>query len=1078
MSSSSRNSSKSFNVYVVNELGETMKVRLHPWSLVKDLKDHLQEKGFCNGDAGHQRIFFGGNELRNTRTLHDAGIRRGSRLVVTPAFSANNAMAANAIHPYGGVRVPRMLRRIIADCRRALLMNLVPRLALDGVGGTYFLRGPDKRNLAVFKPGDEEPFAPNNPKGHVGILGQPSVFKGIKSGEGYIREVAASLLDHDSFSGVPFTTLVEMPSSIFHNASQTGYKATPDGSKMKVGAFQQFVECDDVAANWAPQSFPVDEVQKIAILDIRLANSDRNDANILVIRDREKQKVSLLPIDHSYCLPDTLELAWTDWVWLQWPQAKAPLEPAAKEYILGLDIKNDQRLLREKLSIREPCLHIMRITGLLLQEGVRAGLTLYEIGSIMTREDIDKPSTLEVMCSQARFLAHTAKQNVRLRSKAPLRRQRSGSERSASATNEDDLSALPCKRNVSQSEVLVGRTSNVQPPPLTLTASKGSVYPTVSSPAVDRILKQDVASGYLSSDMDSDFSDFGYTPSPGSDFSPELGDSDDDGAVATSGRQDRRSSLGFFRKNGSARTKRSKKKRSSNPKKREKRHPRLEELKLGRSNSFSNFRQIAVPEEGFGGGSIETNGRLSWTSRSPNPRDLSRSVSANAGDGNDNKNKKDCDHDGANGRSNSALGLRHEEDSDGHSRPDTRRHVPTHTRSPSTFRARDDGIDHSELFFSYLKKVIGQLIDTRYVKPRLEAQKAAASGTSRRPGAIKTNPGSPKIYGLPPSPSGSPFVFAFEAPSLHPPALSLGSNDGSGWTDECDTGGNVFQSDLDEEKSTQRSGSAFSTSAPNTSSPLLSSLSSSDSGDDQPFGISLDVGSMSPSSTMRSRPSLIRPQPIATGSSASTAFGLMRGRNGNSNNNNSNNNDDDNNDSSSSNNNNINSGVDNSTSSCSSNRDADTACRGGVSGGDAGGGTSGDKPLRSVSPSSADIVGARVKKPVLGGKTTKIKTKGKAFHHSSRATAVGRRSRRSSNDSTNCDSKDDHEPASSASEADTSSHIPPTPLSSQSTKSARLPGDAGSGEKGGDKGTKKYGTEPRRRPQRKYNNVLSFLLAD
>jgi len=37
-------------------------------------------------------------------------------------------------------------------------------LSLDGVGGTYLVKGRDKNCIAVFKPGDEEAGAPSNPK--------------------------------------------------------------------------------------------------------------------------------------------------------------------------------------------------------------------------------------------------------------------------------------------------------------------------------------------------------------------------------------------------------------------------------------------------------------------------------------------------------------------------------------------------------------------------------------------------------------------------------------------------------------------------------------------------------------------------------------------------------------------------------------------------------------------------------------------------------------------------------------------------------------------------------------------------
>lgn len=63
------------------------------------------------------------------------------------------------------------------------------------------------------------------------------------------------------------------------------------------------------------------EVQKICILDIRLANTDRNGGNILARRNDDGEW-NLTPIDHGYCLPDSF----TDitFEWMYWPQAKQP----------------------------------------------------------------------------------------------------------------------------------------------------------------------------------------------------------------------------------------------------------------------------------------------------------------------------------------------------------------------------------------------------------------------------------------------------------------------------------------------------------------------------------------------------------------------------------------------------------------------------------------------------------------------------------------------------------------------------------------------------------------------------------
>ena len=46
-----------------------------------------------------------------------------------------------------------------------------------------------------------------------------------------------------------------------------------------------FAQHDDAAYNYSSNIFEVDEVHKIAILDIRILNADRNDENILLRRN-------------------------------------------------------------------------------------------------------------------------------------------------------------------------------------------------------------------------------------------------------------------------------------------------------------------------------------------------------------------------------------------------------------------------------------------------------------------------------------------------------------------------------------------------------------------------------------------------------------------------------------------------------------------------------------------------------------------------------------------------------------------------------------------------------------------------
>ena len=80
----------------------------------------------------------------------------------------------------------------------------------DGTSGPYLMRGKKKHPVAVFKPIDEEAFAPNNPRDHIGPFGSQTFRSGVLSGEACIREVAAFLLDKGNFSNVPATSLVEI----------------------------------------------------------------------------------------------------------------------------------------------------------------------------------------------------------------------------------------------------------------------------------------------------------------------------------------------------------------------------------------------------------------------------------------------------------------------------------------------------------------------------------------------------------------------------------------------------------------------------------------------------------------------------------------------------------------------------------------------------------------------------------------------------------------------------------------------------------------------------------------------------
>jgi hypothetical protein len=80
----------------------------------------------------------------------------------------------------------------------------------------------------------------------------------------------------------------------------------------KVGSLQEFVRGECTMDDLSPSKICADEVHKIAILDIRIMNADRNTANLLC-RRRKDNSLELVPIDHGYSLRSIADVSWMDW---------------------------------------------------------------------------------------------------------------------------------------------------------------------------------------------------------------------------------------------------------------------------------------------------------------------------------------------------------------------------------------------------------------------------------------------------------------------------------------------------------------------------------------------------------------------------------------------------------------------------------------------------------------------------------------------------------------------------------------------------------------------------------------------
>ncbi|KAL6575635.1 Phosphatidylinositol 4-kinase gamma 4 [Orobanche hederae] len=301
------------------------------------------------------------------------------------------------------VELPSEISDLINSTLKGLDKGNYPIRASEGTGGAYFMLDTSgTKYLSVFKPIDEEPMAVNNPRGLPLSEDGEGLKKGTRVGEGAIRECAVYLLDHPksgrrSFSG-DITGFAGVPPTVYVRCLHRGFNH-PGGVAVKSGSLQMFMENIGSCEDMGPGAFPVKEVHKIAVLDIRMANADRHAGNILVSKVEDGQTV-LIPIDHGYCLPCSFEDCTFEW--LYWPQARQPFSTETVEYIKSMDAEKDIALLKfYGWDLPLECARVLRISTMLLKKGAEKGLTPSVIGNIMCRQTVRKQSVIEEIVQEA-----------------------------------------------------------------------------------------------------------------------------------------------------------------------------------------------------------------------------------------------------------------------------------------------------------------------------------------------------------------------------------------------------------------------------------------------------------------------------------------------------------------------------------------------------------------------------------------------------------------------------------------------------------------------------------------------------
>ncbi len=343
----------------------------------------------------------------------------GARVAAAAACASSSSPSLSS--PAHGLHAPWRA------ARAGLLRGRHPELAPAGSGGSYFLRDAAGARVAVFKPADEEPDAALNPRraagnsggppppspspptphalggggGEEGGQAHPCDRAGILPGEGAAREVAAFLLDR-GVAGVPPTALVDLEERFGGGSGGAASPATRTPAaarpvvRVRRGSLQAYVPHWADAEECGVAAFPVQAVHRIACLDVRLANGDRNASNVLVVRGeggggegdggREAATVTLrlVPIDHAFTLPATLGDVALEW--RHWPQARLPLDEGAAAEVAALDAEADlETLAAARLDLRRPCATNLRVCTAFLKACAARRLPPATMAAIMMR---------------------------------------------------------------------------------------------------------------------------------------------------------------------------------------------------------------------------------------------------------------------------------------------------------------------------------------------------------------------------------------------------------------------------------------------------------------------------------------------------------------------------------------------------------------------------------------------------------------------------------------------------------------------------------------------------------------------
>ena len=333
----------------------------------------------------------------------------------------------------------RSSKNIVKKITQGMNRRLNPAAIAEGFSGSYYLLDEQRGRVAIFKPRLEEAFAPLNPKGFKSKLGTEIHSSGIFSGEQYLREAAAFLMDEQGLFDVPETFLASVKHEYFKNSherrdimrishylpetltqkdavEETLHEEPSDqfhkmncrvnSHSTRIGSVQKMVHNSGTISEVPVNKLSAFEVQKIALLDMRLLNADRNEGNLLY--RKTKNGIQLIPIDHGMCLGRALGISQAEVVWTTYPQIHLPLDPRLVKYMRELKPKETVQRLAKKLDLPKSVLDLVRISETFLKMCVKRKMTIYEMAQLFYRENEEK-SALEKIVESVEFMSRGSK---------------------------------------------------------------------------------------------------------------------------------------------------------------------------------------------------------------------------------------------------------------------------------------------------------------------------------------------------------------------------------------------------------------------------------------------------------------------------------------------------------------------------------------------------------------------------------------------------------------------------------------------------------------------------------------------